>query len=154
MRNNTKGKILAPILCAGAALLFLGGVLIVLVSTMMGVGPAEGTVIGIFAVYALVILAVIIGVIGALFQRLREIRGGEADEAKCYVGRCDVHAVQLLSALLLLWLRSGLEPAGFLSKLLLVFAVLDLGSIIPVWISLKQRLTEIKGGEEDAAAQY
>ena len=61
---------------------------------------------------------------------------------------------QLLSALLLLWLRSGLEPAGFLSKLLLFFAVLDLGSIIPVWISLKQRLTEIKGGEEDAAAQY
>ncbi|MCI8539252.1 MAG: hypothetical protein HFF18_11435 [Oscillospiraceae bacterium] len=84
MRNNTKGKILAPILCAGAALLFLGGVLIVLVSTVMGVGPAEGTVIGIFAVYALVILAVIIGVIAALFQRLREIRGGEADEAKKY----------------------------------------------------------------------
>ncbi len=84
MRNNTKGKILAPILCAGAALLFLGGVLIVLVSTVMGVGPAEGTVIGIFAVYTLVILAVIIGVIGALFQRLREIRGGEEDEAKKY----------------------------------------------------------------------
>ena len=61
---------------------------------------------------------------------------------------------QLLGGLLLLWLRADLEPAGFLSKLLLVFAVLDLGSILPVWISLKQRLTEIKGGEEDAAAQY
>lgn len=84
MRNNTKGKILAPILCAGAALLLLGGVLIVLVCAAIGIGPAEGVVVGIFAVYALIILAVIGGIIAALFQRLREINGGEEDEAKKY----------------------------------------------------------------------
>lgn len=60
----------------------------------------------------------------------------------------------LLTALVLLWLRAGLNPAGIVSKLLLVFAVLDLGSILPVWILLKTRLKEIQGGEEDAAAQY
>ena len=84
MRNNTKGKILASVLCAGTVLLLLGGALMVLISTVMGIGPAEGTFIGIFAVYALVILAIIIGVIAALFQRLREISGGEEDEARKY----------------------------------------------------------------------
>lgn len=58
------------------------------------------------------------------------------------------------AVVLLLWLRASLDPAGFLSKLLLVVLVLDLGSIPLIWISLKTRLKEIQGGEEDAAAQY
>lgn len=62
--------------------------------------------------------------------------------------------MQLLTALALLWLRTGLNPAGFAAKLLLLAAVLDLGSILPVWILLRARLKEIQGGEEDAASQY
>lgn len=63
-------------------------------------------------------------------------------------------ALRLAIAGVLLWLRLSLDPAGFLAKALLVCAVLDLGTVVPVWILLKQRLKEIEGGEEDAAAQY
>ena len=35
-------------------------------------------------VYALVVLAMILGVIAALRQRLRELKGGEEEEAKKY----------------------------------------------------------------------
>ena len=61
---------------------------------------------------------------------------------------------RLLSAAALLWLRASLDPAGFVSKLMLIIIVLDLGSVPLIWISLRTRLTEIHGGEEDAAAQY
>ena len=61
---------------------------------------------------------------------------------------------RLLSAAALLWLRASLAPAGFGSKLMLIIIVLDLGSIPLIWISLRTRLKEIQGGEEDAAAQY
>ena len=47
-----------------------------------------------------------------------------------------------------------LASAGFVSKLMLIIIVLDLGSVPLIWISLKTRLKEIQGGEEDAAAQY
>ena len=61
---------------------------------------------------------------------------------------------RLLSAFVLLWLRSSLDPAGFGAKLMLIIIVLDLGSVPLIWISLKTRLKEIQGGEEDAAAEY
>ena len=61
---------------------------------------------------------------------------------------------QLLAVLVLLWIRSGTDPSGIVSKVLLILVVLDLGSLLPIWISLKIRLKEIQGGEEDAAAQY
>ena len=62
--------------------------------------------------------------------------------------------LRLTVSIVLLWLRFSLDPAGFLSKLLLIVIVLDLGSIPFIFISLKTRLKEIQGGEEDAAAQY
>jgi len=62
--------------------------------------------------------------------------------------------LRLASAAVVLWLRGSLDPAGFMAKLLLIIAVLDLGTVVPVWILLKQRLREIEGGEEDAASQY
>ncbi len=62
--------------------------------------------------------------------------------------------MRLTMAVLALWLRAGADPAGLTSKLLLIVLVLDLGSIPFIWISLKTRLKEIQGGEEDAAAQY
>ncbi len=61
---------------------------------------------------------------------------------------------RLLAAWTLLWMRGSAAPSGFVSKLLLVIVVLDLGSLLPIWISLRTRLREIQGGEEDAAAQY
>ena len=61
---------------------------------------------------------------------------------------------RLLTAWALLWLRAEMEPGGFWAKAALLLIVLDLGSIIPVWINLRTRLKEIQGGEEDAAAQY
>ena len=61
-------------------------------------------------------------------------------------------AVRVVAALVLLWLRAGLDPAGLTAKLLAL--VFEVGTILPIWINLKTRLKEIKGGEEDAAAQY
>ena len=62
--------------------------------------------------------------------------------------------LQLAAGTLLLWFRSSLEPSRPLAILLLAVALLDFGMIIPIWISLKIRLKEIQGGEEDAVAQY
>ena len=70
------------------------------------------------------------------------------------LGAASSALMRLASAALLLWLRVSLEPTGFLSKLLLVVIVFDLGSVALIFISLKTRLKEIQGGEEDAAAQY
>ncbi|MBQ9837913.1 MAG: hypothetical protein IJO56_00240 [Oscillospiraceae bacterium] len=60
----------------------------------------------------------------------------------------------LLAAGVMLFLRWRFPGEGLLGALLGIFAVLDLGMIVPVWILLKTRLKEIEGGEEDAAAQY
>ena len=60
----------------------------------------------------------------------------------------------LTSGLLLLFLRWRYQITGIGSALLLLFSLLDLGMILPVWILLKKRLQEIEGGEEDVAAQY
>ena len=57
------------------------------------------------------------------------------------------------TALFLLWLRTWV-PAGWVGGLLLAIAVLDLLLIPPVFVVLRQRLKEIKGGELDAAGQY
>ena len=81
-------------------------------------------------------------------ERQRALRRGAVRSAVFHT------AVQLVSAAVVLWVRAGLDPAGFFAKLLLVIIVLDIGGILPVWISLKARLKEIEGGEEDAAAQY
>ena len=61
---------------------------------------------------------------------------------------------RILTAGVLLWLRAGRDPASLLSKVFLILIVFCLGSIPLIWISLKTRLKEIQGGEEDAAAQY
>ena len=58
------------------------------------------------------------------------------------------------SAALLVYLRIRYSLDGFWGTLVLVSSLLDLGLIVPVWISFKERLKEIEGGEEDAAAEY
>ena len=61
--------------------------------------------------------------------------------------------VRLLCAAVLVWIRRGM-PDGVLSVLFLALILVELGSIVPTIVVLKQRLNEIEGGEEDAAAQY
>ena len=63
-------------------------------------------------------------------------------------------AVRLTTASLLLWMHWGRDPASLVDKVLVILMVLALGSIPFIWISLRTRLKEIQGGEEDAAAQY
>ena len=63
-------------------------------------------------------------------------------------------AVRLTTAVLLLWMHWGRDPMSLVDKILVILMVLALGSIPFIWISLKTRLKEIQGGEEDAAAQY
>ncbi len=61
--------------------------------------------------------------------------------------------MQLVTAALLLWCRGHADSAA-LSMVLLVISIIDLGAIVPIWIVLYNRLKEIEGGEEDAAAEY
>ena len=63
-------------------------------------------------------------------------------------------AVQLGTVALLLWGRSFLPPGHVLAWLLLAAAVLALAALIPMGIVYRTRMQEIKGGEEDAAAEY
>ena len=62
--------------------------------------------------------------------------------------------MHLVAAGILLWVRAGHDPASFVAKFTLVLTGLELIGVVPVWFSLKARLKEIEGGEEDAAAQY
>ena len=70
------------------------------------------------------------------------------------LGALSSTVMRLTMAVLLLWLRYGRDPASLTAKVFLILIVLDLGSIPFIWISLKTRLKEIQGGEEDAASQY
>ena len=61
--------------------------------------------------------------------------------------------LRLVAAAVLLWCRRTADSV-FISVLLLVTALVNLGTIVPIWISFRMRLKEIEGGEEDAAAEY
>ena len=61
--------------------------------------------------------------------------------------------LQLVAAAVLLWCRRDVDSAA-LSVFLLVIALVNLGTIVPIWINFRIRLREIEGGEEDAAAEY
>ena len=66
-----------------------------------------------------------------------------------------VHGCWLvLSAVVVLWLRQLLQSREILSVLLAVIAGADMLMLLPLAISLRQRLKEIEGGEEDEARQY
>ena len=60
----------------------------------------------------------------------------------------------LLAAFTKLGLRLHYQMNNFWGALLLIFAILELVMLIPIWILLKTRLKEIEGGEEDVATQY
>ena len=60
--------------------LFLGALLL----PLLDVGSGDGGAVVILILYALVLLAVIVGVVIALIQRLREIERGEEEDARKY----------------------------------------------------------------------
>ena len=68
-------------------------------------------------------------------------------------GAVSATVLRLVAAAVLLWCRRVVGSAA-LSVVLLVIALIDLGTIVPIWISFRMRLKEIEGGEEDAAAEY
>lgn len=63
-------------------------------------------------------------------------------------------AARLLTAAILLWLRQGTDPSGLAGRLALLAAVLEIGSVPLIWVSLRTRLREIERGEEEDASQY
>ena len=60
----------------------------------------------------------------------------------------------LFSAAVLLIVRSRFDLSGFVSGLLAFFAAANTICIIPLLYSLRERLQEIQGGEEDEARHY
>lgn len=63
-------------------------------------------------------------------------------------------AVRLVFAAVLAWCAWLVPEPRWLRLLLGVLAVFSVASIPFVGITLRQRLKEIEGGEQDAAAQY
>ena len=68
-------------------------------------------------------------------------------------GAVSATVLRLVAAAVLLWCRREVGSAA-LSVFLLVIALVNLGTIVPIWINFRIRLREIEGGEVDAAAEY
>ena len=83
MQKTTKKKWTA-ILCAAIIVGLLGLFLAAILFPLIGQAVGEAVAMGFLLVYGLGIVAVIVGVLMALRQRLKEIKGGEEDEAKKY----------------------------------------------------------------------
>ena len=75
MRGNSekRRRKIAPMVCAVVILGVLGVLLGLVVLPLLGLGRGDSTAVVILALYALALLAVMIGVIAATLQRLREI---------------------------------------------------------------------------------
>ena len=84
MQRNTKKKI-APVVVAAAVVLYVGP-MVAMVAYAAGLLGAEGGwgILPFLLLYAGAGGAVIVGVLYAAAQRLREIDGGEEDEASKY----------------------------------------------------------------------
>lgn len=84
MQKNTKKKI-APVVVAVLVIAYVGP-LVAMISYAAGLLGAAGGwgVLPFLLLYAAVGGAVIVGVLAAMAQRLREIDGGEEDEASKY----------------------------------------------------------------------
>lgn len=83
MQNSTKKK-LAPILCAGIVIALLLAYLAVFLYPVLGAELGDAVAVVVLILAALGILAVVGGVALALGQRLKEIEGGEEEDAKKY----------------------------------------------------------------------
>lgn len=84
MPNDINHKKKAPIICAVVMIVLLAIFLGAIIYPLLGDAHGEIVALGILLVYGLLIFAVIIGILFALRQRLKEIEGGEEDDAKKY----------------------------------------------------------------------
>lgn len=85
MQGDTKNrKKVAPIVCAGVVIALLLIYLMIFLFPVLGAEIGDGLAIAVLVICALSLLAVIGGVILALRQRLKEIEGGEEEDAKKY----------------------------------------------------------------------
>jgi len=85
MQNDTKtNKKKAPIICAVVVIAFLGIFLATILFPLIGETMGEALAVGFLLIYGGLIVAAIIGIIAALRQRLKEIEGGEEEDAKQY----------------------------------------------------------------------
>ena len=87
MRNNTdhtdrkkRGAVASAAVVTGALLL----VVLTVGAGILGAGSAGLLAGAILGFYALLGLAVVVGILAALRQRLREIQGGEEEDARKY----------------------------------------------------------------------
>ena len=83
MQKTTKKKIPA-VVCALLALAGILAYLLILIMAMRGEMPRIPATVLIIVVYGVPVIAVLIGVLLALRQRLKEIDGGEEEDAKQY----------------------------------------------------------------------
>lgn len=84
MQDNIRGKKNASIICATVLIGILAVWLATIIFPLIRLCLGETVAVLILIIYALVICAVIVGILLALWQRLREIQGGEEEEATKY----------------------------------------------------------------------
>ena len=82
--TNLNKKKKAPNICAVIMIGLLGILLGIIIYPMLNEANGELAAIGIIIVYGILILAMIVGIILALKQRLKEIESGEEEDAKKY----------------------------------------------------------------------
>lgn len=82
-KRDTRIKYVAPVVVTLLMIALMGGV-IALFAWAFAIDPENAPPLGLMAVFIAIPVAVIIGVLGALYQRIKEIRGGEEDAASKY----------------------------------------------------------------------
>lgn len=83
MENPKKAR-KGAIICAGVLLALIAAVLLAYVGIVVSEAMAIGGVIVIIAIYILLLLAVIVGIVVSLRQRLAELGSEEYEESKKY----------------------------------------------------------------------
>ena len=85
MRNNTSKKKIAAVVVAILVLLYVGPMVRMVLAAIIGLSKTlEWGILPFLLMYAVIGGAVLAGVLIALAQRLREIDGGEEEDAKKY----------------------------------------------------------------------
>lgn len=85
MRNNTSKKKIAAVVVAILVLLYVGPMVGMVLAAIIGLSKTlEWGILPFLLMYAVIGGAVLAGVLIALAQRLREIDGGEEEDAKKY----------------------------------------------------------------------
>lgn len=84
MQDTTNHNKKVAIICAAVIVSLLGIFLIAFLFPLLGAAYGELMAVGIVLVYVFINVAVIVGVIIALRQRLWELESGEEEDAKKY----------------------------------------------------------------------